>query len=211
MYKEPVHYQTSDGTWEEIDNSLVESTDRMAGEVYETAANDVKVKFAKKQDKKDLVTLEDGDYTLSWGFEGAQESGESQDVQVTEPEEPVAFMNAAVEEEPETQEEIHAYNREIMGVSKNQSGALYEDVYPNIDAQYIVTGKTVKENIILNDKSAAGQEISFTIRHNRMHIREEEDGSLSLVENAEPQAVIYTFQAPYMMDANGDICNANAT
>ncbi|MEQ2441176.1 RICIN domain-containing protein, partial [Solibaculum intestinale] len=203
VYKEPVHYQTSDGTWEEIDNSLVESTDRMAGEVYETAANDVKVKFAKKRDHKRLVTLDDGNYHLSWGFEGAQKSQGNQNVQLIQPVEP---MDAAAVEEPVTQEEIHAYNREIMGVSKNQSGALYKDVYPNIDAQYIVTGKTVKENIVLHDKSAAGQEISFHIRHNRMHIREEEDGSLSLVENAEPQEVIYTFQAPYMMDANGEIC-----
>ena len=202
VYNEPVHYQTKDGSWEEIDNSLAEATDSQIGEVFENAANDVTVKFTKKRDHKRLVTLDDGDYQLSWGFENAQKSGGNKDILVTEP---VTALSDKSEEIPVTQEEIHAYNQKKMGVSKNQSEALYEDVYPNIDVQYIVTGKTVKENIILNDKSAAGQAISFHIRHNRMHIRAEEDGSLSLVENAAPQDVIYTLAAPYMVDANGEI------
>ena len=172
------------------------------GEVYENTANDIKVKLAKKRDHKRLVTLDDGEYQLSWGFENAQKSGGNQNIVVPEP---VETMNEEPEETPVTQEEIHAYNQKKMGVSKNKSEALYEDVYPNIDAQYIVTGKTVKENIILKDKTAASQAISFHLRHNRMHIRAEEDGSLSLVENDEPQDVIYTLAAPYMMDANGEI------
>lgn len=202
VYNEPVHYQTEDGSWEEIDNSLAEANDIQVGEVYENTANDVKVKLAKKRDHKRLVTLDDGEYQLSWGFENAQKSGGNQNIIVPEP---VETISEEPEETPVTQEEIHAYNQKKMGVSRNQSEALYEDVYPNIDAQYIITGKTVKENIILNDKSAASQAISFHIRHNRMHIRAEEDGSLSLVENAEPQDVIYTLAAPYMVDANGKI------
>ena len=202
VYNEPVHYQAEDGSWEEIDNTLTEGTDSQAGEVYENTASDIKIKLAKKRDHKRLVTLDDGEYQLSWGFENAQKSGGNQNIIIPEP---VAALSEEPEGTPVTQEEIHAYNQEKMGVSKNQSEALYEDVYPSIDAQYIITGKTVKENIILKEESAAGQAISFTIRHNRMHIREEEDGSLSLVENAEPQEAIYTFQAPYMMDANGEV------
>ena len=202
VYNEPVHYQTEDGTWEEIDNSLGEGNDSQVGEVYENTASDIKVKLAKKRDHKRLVTLDDGEYQLSWGFENAQKSGGSKNIVVPEP---VAVLSEEPEETPVTQEEIHAFNQKKMGVSRNQSEALYEDVYPNIDAQYIITGKTVKENIILKDKSAAGQTVSFHIRHNRMHIREEEDGSLSLIENAEPQDVIYTLAAPYMVDANGEI------
>ena len=201
VYSEPVHYQTEEGSWEEIDNSLAEGTDIQVGEVYENTANDIKVKLAKKRDHKRLVTLDDGEYQLSWGFEDAQKSGGNPDIVVPEP---VAALSEEPEETPVTQEEIHAFNQKKMGVLRNQSEALYEDVYPNIDAQYIITGKTVKENIILNEKSAASQAISFHIRHNRMHIRAEEDGSLSLVENDDPQDVIYTLAAPYMVDANGE-------
>ena len=31
VYNEPVHYQTEDGSWEEIDNSLAEGTDSQVG------------------------------------------------------------------------------------------------------------------------------------------------------------------------------------
>ena len=63
----------------------------------------IKVKLAKKRDHKRLVTLDDGEYQLSWGFEDAQKSGGNPDIVVPEP---VAALSEEPEETPVTQEEM---------------------------------------------------------------------------------------------------------
>jgi hypothetical protein len=62
-YAEPVHYEAEDGSWEEIDNTLV-ATD----EGYENADNSFHVHFTDNEESQGEVIFEDADYTVNFEF-----------------------------------------------------------------------------------------------------------------------------------------------
>ena len=46
VYAQPIHWKNEKGKWEEIDNSIIPSTEK-PDYGYENAANDIKIRFAK--------------------------------------------------------------------------------------------------------------------------------------------------------------------
>ncbi|NHM33615.1 hypothetical protein [Neobacillus terrae] len=74
VYPFPVHYKT-DGQWKDIDNSLSEKTDSETNDkVLENKENMFKVHFAEKTNKKELVKMKSGNYTLGWNLDDTQDS-----------------------------------------------------------------------------------------------------------------------------------------
>ncbi|MBB6122239.1 DNRLRE domain-containing protein [Nocardiopsis algeriensis] len=66
---EPIHFQEEDGSWEQIDTSLVEENT----ETWTNAADSRKVEFAARADGDELARMElDGDHSLSFSLEGAE-------------------------------------------------------------------------------------------------------------------------------------------
>ena len=59
--------------------------------------------------------------------------------------------------------EADQYNAQVTGVPNLSSGGIYQEVFPGIDLQYRIDSVTLKENIFLNDRDAAGQTISGSI------------------------------------------------
>jgi RHS repeat-associated protein len=135
---------------------------------------------------------------------GAQAAGRPVSEFVVEGPAPKAQLMSLEEASPETPEEIAAYNREKMAVEKVSSGGKYPEILPNVDLEYALHSKTVKENIILKDVSAAGNVFSFAVSHPGLSTRLEEDGSVTLFAEDAPDEAVYTFAPPYMYDAAGE-------
>lgn len=121
-------------------------------------------------------------------------------------EEPVAALFAAPvnPEELTDSAEIEEYNREQTAVKNLTSSGIYEEILPGIDLRYILHSNAIKENIIVKNREAVSLlPLSFTIDHPGLSIRKEEDGSLSLYKEEEPEKSVFTFLAPFMSDASG--------
>ena len=75
IYANNIHYQNEDGSYEEIDNSLIDTSevttysneDDVIG--YENNNNPQKLKFSKKAHKSNMVSIKNNDYKLVWGIE----------------------------------------------------------------------------------------------------------------------------------------------
>ncbi|EEG30158.1 ricin-type beta-trefoil lectin domain protein, partial [[Clostridium] methylpentosum DSM 5476] len=207
MYDNPVHYEVN-GVWRDIDNQLVL---RAKQQVYENRFAAVDVKIAQRSNTEDMVTVERDGHEISWGMavpmtlseDGSQSSGT--EFTVDQNPQPMAL---AAEEEPVTQEEIKEYNRQQTAVDKTKSSGTYHDILPNTDLQYVIQSNTVKENIIVKDRSSAGQAYVFRISHAGYSTRLEEDGSVSVVSPEDPDTVIFSFVKPFMYDAQGETSEA---
>lgn len=66
-YDEPVHYQTDDGNWNEIDNTLVESKGDSGDAVLQNRDGLMDVSIAKHLDDN-LISISKDDYSVSFGL-----------------------------------------------------------------------------------------------------------------------------------------------
>ena len=117
---------------------------------------------------------------------------------------PVAAYANSIEE-PETPEEIEEYNREQAQLATVKSSGMHSDILPNIDIQYVVQSNTVKKNIILEDRSAVYETLSFKIQHPNLKSRlNKEENSISIYQ-PDTQQIVYEFVPPFMYDNNGEM------
>ena len=173
-YPVPVHYE-EDGEWKEIDNSLCDSED---GNDLENKASKTKIKLSKKSNGSKLVSVKEGSYGISWNFKDA----EKVDAEI--------LRNETAESEDKT-------------VVKNAvSYAVYKDIFKNTDVEYIITGKKIKENIIL--KSADAPDVfTYEFKANGLLAEKTENGDIRFY--SEDGEFEYTFSVPVIYDGNGEV------
>ena len=108
---------------------------------------------------------------------------------------------SVLEEEESEEDEI----RKMMCVPHLNGEGVYEEILPGIDLHYSIQGEQLKENIRLNRKEAAEQELSFQLMHPGMELRSEEDGGLGLYDSENQESGrIFRLVKPYMYDAAGN-------
>ena len=194
IYPEPVHYQ-KEGKWEEIDNSLVRSGD---GRSYQNTAGELKVRLAgtvnawtaaEKAGTAMLASVERDGYTLSWGLE-AEGQAES------------AFQ---LDEDKEDLAGVKADSRQMFAAKKLHSGGVFPDILPGTDIRYRLGAESLKEEILLKERKAAGQAIRFRLMHKGMKADCMEDGSLRLYEADGKGRDIFFLEKPILVDANHEI------
>lgn len=132
LYPQAVHYEKN-GAWENIDNTLSPSSaagahTRAADRRYTNAESNLSVSLAERGDSDSLIVLSRSGHTLRYSLRGAQSAPLSQ----TEPEQ---AENPAV-------------------LTRLSTEALYSDILPQVDLQVILSGQSVKENLILKSPSA---------------------------------------------------------
>ncbi len=214
VYPAPVHYE-EDGQWKEIDNRL-EAVQEDGREVYRNLASAVRVSFAKESDTKELVTIEKDGKKILWGLSpflhtkstrNVNYEGEISTFRVLEKEdfwkeaEMLDMKVSVLEEEESEEDEI----RKMMCVPHLNGEGVYEEILPGIDLHYSIQGEQLKENIRLNRKEAAEQELSFQLTHPGMELRSEEDGGLGLYDSENQESGrIFRLVKPYMYDAAGN-------
>jgi len=83
-----------------------------------------------------------------------------------------------------------------------KSSVEFKSIYENIDLEYKLIGKTVKENIILNEK-IDNPSILFNL--NIENLKPRVEGNIIIFEDLETGAEVFQLDKPFMYDAKGEI------
>lgn len=156
VYPTAVHYQSEDGSWQDIDNRLTEAeTD---GNVhFENIDNVWKVKFAKKAKDGKLVRLKYGSHNISWSLADAQKT------------EGTPLTSPDLTDKP-------------YAVGNVTSGILYKNILQNTDLEYQLLGENIKENLIIKSDDAPSQ---FTFIYETGHLEMVMEGKALLIKDGE--------------------------
>ena len=183
QYEVPVHF-IQDGEWTDYDNTLVEvDADTEDGEdasnkdLTNTLA-DYSVRLSKKTNGKKFAHIEKDGYKLSWYYTKANK------------------VTAKIIEITDDGNETT--------LEKLSSQVIYEEVYTDTDFEYIVGSEGLKENIILKSKDTQTV-FEAEYKANGLIPVQIDDKTIEL--RADDGTVIYTINAPYMTDANGEYSN----
>lgn len=196
QYDEPVHFLSEEGTWREFDNALSfegkEDSNDFTG--YVNAEGDFKTKFTSKANSTILFKISDinNENTISFELNEADVNDVPGCVL-----ENVEVLSSNDEDSEETS--ILEQNKEILTLENLSSQIDYEEVFEDVDFQYIVTTTGVKENIIVNGKRD-NYDFSFILNTGSLVAIQNEDGSISINSETETK---YIIPAPFMYDNAG--------
>jgi len=186
MYNNAVHYQDENGKWQDIDNTLSNSSatdsDDFAG--VATSKGKHTVKFANNSNSSKLVAIKQNNYKISFNLVGANKS------------------KAAMITNPTEHKEDATELEKITVLNKMISSVKYADILAGVDLEYIVSGNDVKENIIVKEKAEA-YVYQFDMKLNKLVAEMQADGTIALKDDKSGE-VVYTIAIPYMFDANGE-------
>ena len=213
-YAEPVHYEKN-GEWLEIDNTLVLSNKN----TYVPKSNDLAVSIPQSFSGGEQITATNKGHTISFGVASGNEnvalsktaavkavealpSSIAADVSV-ETLANAELSSTAIVGKVDTAAQIEAHNSEKTTVD-NQAGALvYDKIFPNADLEYIVTGNSIKENVVVYQPQTE-YIYTFDMDFGGLTPVAQEDGSYRLIDSAKPDETVFILSAPYMYDANGE-------
>lgn len=175
---ESIHYYDDEnGSWLDIDNSLIPYNDE-TGEAYLTnSQNSFEVVLPQTMKSDSNIKIKNEGYELQFSFNNLKAE---------------AFY---VEEKAESNEEIDSFER--LELENKQSSVKYQNVMEKTDVKYVVLPRSVKENIIIKEKPDAPVEFSYTLNTNKMTPVINKDGSISLTADDKE---VFFITAPYMLD-----------
>lgn len=181
-YNQPVHYQDASGNWVDYDNRLVDETtssatnDEAFSEEYTNKKSNIKVNYSKKSKENNMIKIKTDDYHVSWGY---------------------ADTNKVSATVVESNEELEG-NDKFTTLTNLTSEVIYENIYDNVDIQYITTSVGIKENIILKNSNTRNE---FTIQYkiNSLTAKQVNDWLIELLDNS--GNVVYSIEAPFMVDS----------
>ncbi len=185
QYNSSVHYLAEDNEWLDVDNSLNEAVatttqSELFGQsnIIRTNNQETNFVFAEKANSNTLVLFEDEKYPISLNYQSMKNS------------------KAKIKEKEDSFDGDDAF----LNLSNLTDEIIYENVYENVDLQYIVSSNGIKENIIL--KNVAAQN-SFVVNYNigDLTARVVTENEIQLLDVDD---VIYVISAPVMYDAEGN-------
>ena len=190
MYDNAVHYQDEDGVWQDIDNTLSDSSAVDSDDITGVATSKGKhtVKFANNSNSSKLVAIKQDKYKISFNLVGANKSKAAT---VTNPAEHAGDATEL--------EKITVLNKMISSVK-------YTDILSGVDLEYVVSGNDVKENIIVKEKTET-YVYQFDMKLNKLVAEMQADGTIALKDDKSGE-VVYTIAMPYMFDADGEYSTA---
>ncbi|MDO4549343.1 MAG: DNRLRE domain-containing protein, partial [Clostridia bacterium] len=203
MYPEAVHYRESDNAaWEEIDNNLEAATDVFGRSILKNKNNALHVELAEAADDGDLVTLKNGDATLSWQFEKTvnRVSPSVKSGQQRKLEKLAAQLGKSVST-LSTTETLESAQEKRLDYTEKTAQARYDELLPGLSVRYTLIGGKLKEDIILSNKAAL--ENAALILKGNMDCLLNEDQTITIRHKGanKPSFVI---DAPVAYDANGE-------
>ena len=187
IYNEPIHYETNSG-WVEVDNTLRLSTAKDGTARYATTDGIVDVSFAQSTADR-LVTVSQGDYSLSWDVTA-----------VTSGKQSVSAVRAELE--PINRAAFSAEEQMTMALKSTSTLRYRNALSKDTDLEYIVLPSRVKENIILNSKQdISAYVITIHVENLTAHLQENRE---ILFLNSKKE-VVFTMTSPYMYDSAGEL------
>lgn len=183
-YETPIHYKDENGNWVNYNNSLIDGADaeatpdEVSSEEYTNKSSDFDVKYSKKSKDNNMVKVKTDDYMVSWGYKSTNK------------------VKANV---VKNDEQLQG-NEKFTALRNLTSEVLYENVYDNVDIQYITNTVGVKENIILKNSNTPN-EFFIQYKFNKLTANLVDDRTIELTDKS--GKVEYSIEAPYMVDAKG--------
>ena len=183
-----VHYK-KDGTWQDIDNTMVDGKNEENNDILENKDNSYKVKIAKNTNSSKLVQIQKDGYEVSWNLEGTQ--------------------NVLSQVKPKDQTALKALseNDQKRTLPNLSSTIDFLNIFPNIDLQYEVNPQDIKENIILKE-NVDNPLFVFNLKTKGLIPKLLEDNSIEFYDPSNPeQKAIFSMDTPYMYDAKNEVSN----
>lgn len=200
IFPEQVHY-AENNSWVEIDNTL--SYD-ITTKQYVSKNEKFKTKFSQASGNHQLVTIEDGDYRLSWSLSFATEIDPSTAKTTASgfadmPNQHIANVNAQILETTDDENTKIRNKDNISQFGKAMSGIKYSGVFnQTVDLRYSVLHGKVEEDIILNSPEGF---VSYTmaIKTNGLIAMKQADNCIVFVTSE--GETVFTLGAPWMKDS----------
>ena len=189
-YGKIIHYLDENGDFQDYDNTLSVSEvmtrdpDDFAGVV--NAESDTYIKLANNSNSNNLVKIQKDNYKISMHLVDADKS---KAIEIHTPEAEPAGNDI------DSATTLHKFS----------SGAVYRDILPSVDLEYIIYGSTVKENIIVKDRLDS-YTFTFELKLENLTPTLMPDGSIVLSD--EQGKAVSVIPKGVMFDANGESSNA---
>ena len=178
IYPSNIHYEEN-GQLLDINNLLEESEEDEG--VYKNKNNSFQVKFAKKSNKNNLVKLQIKNHNIKWSLQNSNK------------------VNATKLNNQEEQKE------EKLNLKNISSGIIqYENILEGIDLQYNIISNSIKENIVLKDRTAIEQSIVFEFNTDNLKMEKIENGKIIFCEK-DKEEVLFFLDLPYMYDSKNEM------
>ena len=178
VYQEPVHYLNAKNELVDIDNTLVDSSEK--GFAFENRANSFKVRFGNA------------------GVNSGKAKRNSAETSAGNSNDPILGL---------LQQQYHTlawrlFDIKASDVKASQNTITYPGIIDHTDLRYIMDGATLKEEIILNEPEAPS-EFRFALDIKHLEYKELDDGSIDFTDPRTGD-VIWNMPKPYMYDAKGE-------
>ncbi len=193
-YAAPVHRKDASGKWQDIDNRLFSVDDRSTA--YATSDGRTTLAATATSSEIPLMSLNENGYTLSMTpvVDASHLITGNMNSDTT-----IEIQNHSVK----TAEELETLTVANMAEVTNTTTAIYRNVFPATDLEYVLTGNDIKENIIVKSPQST-YEYAFILRLTGLVPQLEASGRIVLLD-AETEAPVYEMPAPYMYDADGNV------
>lgn len=168
MYDETIHYKDEEGKWIQVNNSLNDNENNV-----ENKNNTFKVKFPKKLDDNKKIELTMSKYSIDWSVLDIDSS-------------PISYST----------EEFKVNN--IKELVNTTQVVTYMNILNDVDLEYILSGSSIKENIILNEYSE-NFSLTFEFKLTGLSLLEDEEGNFLFVDN--DNIIIFEFSDLFMYDS----------
>ncbi len=167
-----MHYQDTQGAWQEIDNRPVADAKRVDGAdfAYRNAANAHTVRMGAKAGVPELVLVEYEGKSVAFGPRGAKGSAGAAGV-----------VPASVA---------------LTDMAMSENCVTYFDLFPGVDVVYEANGNGVREHLVLK-KSTAQNEFEFDLKMKGVTAREV-DGRISFVDAKDDE--VFSLGSPLAVD-----------
>lgn len=163
------------------DESLTSSEEQ---NTYENKNNFFKIKFSKKANKNNLVQLQLNNNNIKWSLKNSNK------VETQKQENSI----------PTDSEDL----TQLQNISSEN--VLYENILNGINIKYTVVSDNVKEDIILKDKQAKEEEITFEFNLSNLKMEKAENGEIVISEK-DSNTPILTIDKPFMYDSKNEVSN----
>ena len=211
VYNSAVHYEDN-GSWEEIDNTLVAAISD-TGSVYTNTAGVWNISFPESLSPNDLITISKDGYTLQFGLSGSLLNNGAEVMRSAADRSDSAEIDVgtlAVQEAQAAVAEIQALDVAAISTEtshpetiayKLNSRLQYSNVYRNTNVVYVLQSNTLKESIVINAYDSDLQGYRYTLDVGEMIPVLNDDNSIWFYDSNH-ENVIMAMPAPFLFDAD---------
>lgn len=177
-----LHYEDSEGNWQDIDNTLEMETNDNDEEVVTNKANDLSVEFPKTLDNDKQVTIEKSGYSISFKLLDTLKKSKSN-----------------IKNNKKQKQDKKQANTQIKEEEKS-SAISYSNVMQDTDIVYDIKPQEVKESIVLSKKPKKDAVYTYRVTVPGLTAKLRDDNSIEFCAkgNADPEFIM---PSPYMFDS----------